>query len=151
MHLAHRAHAPMSRRTFLGASAAVAAAAGVGIGAAPARAQSGLGHPANPAPSPIAATVPSGVTEPAFLENIHWLLPGPIGATTPFIGLPGFGLDVDPSTMGDYRGFTAYAVVSGEAEGSDGNTYDVEFDVRVMRGTYETATGARFDSTFAFL
>ena len=53
--------------------------------------------------------------------------------------------------MGDYRGFTTYAVISGEAAGSDGNTYDVEFDVRVMHGTYQTPDGAQHDSTFAFM
>ena len=70
----------MSRRTFIGASAGAAVAAGtLTLGARPAHAHSGFTHPANPAPSPIGATVPSGVTTPAFLENIHWLLPGPIG------------------------------------------------------------------------
>lgn len=142
----------MSRRAFIGGSAAAAAVAGtMTLGAAPARAHSGFSGPANPAPSPIGATVPSGVTEPAFLENIHWLLPGPLDATTPFIGLPGFGLDADPSTLGDYRGFTTYAVISGQAQGSDGNTYDCEYDVRVMHGTYQTPDGAQYDSTFAFM
>ncbi len=149
MHLAHRS--PMSRRAFIGGTAAAAALVGTAGVAAPAHAHEPLTGPARPAPSPIGATIPSGVTEPAFLEFIHWLLPGPIGSSTPFIGIPGFGLDVEPSTMGDYRGFTTFAVVSGEAEGSDGNAYDLEFDVRVMQGTYQAADGSRHDGTFAFL
>lgn len=149
MHLAHRT--PMSRRAFIGGTAAAAALVGTAGVAAPAHAHEPLTGPAKPAPSPIGAIIPSGVTEPAFLEFIHWLLPGPIGSSTPFIGIPGFGLDVEPSTMGDYRGFTTFAVVSGQAEGSDGNSYDLEFDIRVMRGEYQAADGSRHHGTFAFL
>lgn len=52
--------------------------------------------------------------------------------------------------MTDYRGFTAYSVMAGEALGSDGATYDVEFDVRVMDGAYVAEDGSRNHGTFAF-
>lgn len=150
----------MSRRQFLGAAGATAAAAtmvGTGaFGVMPARAVE-HGSPffsGRPAPSPIAATVPTvGPDDPPLdppFDFIHWLLPGPPDATTPVLGLPGFGLDVDPSLMGDYQGFTAYSVIAGQADGSDGVSYDVELDVRVMDGNYVAADGSRQRGTFAF-
>lgn len=97
-----------------------------------------------PAPSPI----PGGVDAPP-VGFIHWFLPGPPDATTPFLGIPGFGLDVEPSTITDYEGFTAFAVLSGQARGGDGRAYDVEFDVRVMHGRY-VAEGVPRNATFGF-
>lgn len=152
-------HHPLSRRQFLGAAGATAAAATlVGTGAiapVPARAAGGVPtFPVQPPPSPIGASVPTvGPDDPPLdppFDIIHWLLPGPEDAATPILGLPGFGLDVDPSLVGDYRGFTAYSVIVGNATGSDGVTYDVEFDVRVMDGTYQAADGSRHNGTFAF-
>ena len=87
---------------------------------------------------------------PAPLDFIHWFLPGPDGATTPIIGLPAMGLNVEPSTLTDFDGYTAFAVVSGEAEGSDGNNYGVEFDVRVMQGKYRVDSKT-YHGTFAFI
>ena len=52
--------------------------------------------------------------------------------------------------MGDYRGFTAYAVVAGTAKASDGNEYPCEFDVRVMDGVYIASDGSRNRGTFGF-
>lgn len=99
-----------------------------------------------PAPNPI----PGGIDAPP-VGFIHWWLPGPEDATTPFIGIPGFGLDVDPSTMTDFDGFSAMAVVAGEAHGSDGNMYNCEFDVRVMAGRYRAEDGSMQQGAFAFL
>lgn len=103
---------------------------------------------AKPAPSPI-----PGGQDADPVGFINWFLPGPDGAVTPVLGLPSdaLGLDTEPSTMTDYRGFTVFAVLAGEAKGSDGRTYPVEFDVRVMEGEYVAADGARKRGTFAFL
>jgi hypothetical protein len=61
------------------------------------------------------------------------------------------GLDVEPSTLTDFRGFTAFAVLAGEAKASDGRTYACEFDVRVMEGDYIATDGSRQSGAFAFL
>lgn len=100
---------------------------------------------AQPAPSPI----PGGGDAPP-VGFIHWFLPGPEDAVTPFFGLPGGGLDVEPSLITDYKGFTAFAVLAGQAKGSDGMTYNVEFDLRIMKGRYRAADGSRHHGTFGF-
>jgi hypothetical protein len=98
-----------------------------------------------PAPSPI----PGGIEVPD-VGLLHAFIPGPEGSSTPFAGLPGMGLDVEPSTITDFEGFTVFAVLSGQAEGSDGKTYNVEFDVRVMQGKYIAEDGSRQRGTFGF-
>lgn len=87
---------------------------------------------------------------PAPLDFVHIFLPGPTDATTPFLGLPGEGLDVEPSTITDFRGRTAFAVLSGRARGNDGKNYNVEFDVRVIEGRYVAADGSRNYGAFGF-
>lgn len=96
---------------------------------------------AKPAPLPIPGGVEAGP---------HIFLPGPEDARTPFFGSPGQGLDVEPSTMTNFKGFTVFAVLAGQAEGSDGKTYDVEFDLRVMEGEYIAEDGSHQQGTFAF-
>jgi hypothetical protein len=99
-----------------------------------------------PAPSPI----PGGFDAGPPLGFLHIFLPGPEDARTPFFGIPGEGLDVEPSTITDFKGFTAFAVVAGQAEGSDGKTYNVEFDLRVMEGEYIAEDGSHHRGAFAF-
>jgi hypothetical protein len=98
-----------------------------------------------PAPSPI----PGGV-EAGPLGFIHWFLPGPEGSTTPFAQLPGGGLDVEPSTLTNFQGFTAFAILAGQAEDSNGTIYNVEFDVRLMEGEYVAEDGSRHQGAFGF-
>lgn len=102
--------------------------------------------PTQPIPRPI----PGGIDAPP-VGLIHWWLPGPPDAVTPVIGLPGFGLDVDPSTITDFNGYTAYAVVAGESTSSTGATHPTEMDVRVMDGVYLDETGTRREGAYAFL
>ena len=52
--------------------------------------------------------------------------------------------------MTNFKGFTAFAILSGQAEGSDGKTYNVEFDLRVMEGEYIAEDGSHQQGTFAF-
>ena len=101
---------------------------------------------AKPAPLPI----PGGVDAGPPVGFVHSFLPGPVGSFTPFFQLPGGGLDVEPSTMTNFKGFTAFAILSGQAEGSDGKTYNVEFDLRVMEGEYIAEDGSHQQGTFAF-
>jgi hypothetical protein len=46
----------------------------------------------------------------------------------------------------DHNGFAALAYHVGTATGSDGKTYDLETDMRVMHGSYVAADGTRRDS-----
>lgn len=143
----------VNRRRFLGgigAAAAIGTTAAV-IPASPAAGEPKL-FPNAPAPKPIAFTTPRedpGPPDP--FNEIHWALPGPTGATTQVLGLPAFGPDVDPSTIGDYEGFTAFAVVAGTATSGDGEEFGCEFDVRIMDGRYIAEDGRRRRGTFAFL
>lgn len=138
-------HAPaMTRRKALGIVGAGMAATAVGPLASGVAADQS--SPTQPVPRPI----PGGVEDP-LAGFIHWWLPGPEGATTPIIGLPGFGLDADPSTITDFYGYTAYAVVAGEAHGSDRNTYPFEADIRVMDGVYYDDNGRKREGVYAFL
>lgn len=139
----------ISRRQLL-RGAGAAAIAGSVAAVTPVLAHDGPEHHSTiadviPTPEPI----PGGVEDPAA-GFLHWFLPGPPTATTPFIGLPGFGLDAEPSMITDYHGFTAFAVISGQAWGSDGKQYNCEFDVRVMQGEYFAADGSKHYGTFAF-
>lgn len=146
----------MNRRTFLGglgAAAALGSAAAVGV-AAPAGATGGgstfSGKPApKPIPQVIDASAPGAVPPDPF-RFIHWMLPGPAGATTQILELPAFGLDVDPSLITDYHGFTAYAVLAGSARDTTGTMYDVELDLRVMQGEYVAVDGTTHYGTFGF-
>lgn len=157
----------LDRRRFLtGMTAAGAVGATTLVGQTPASAggksSGGHGHKGHgpgasvfgkgPAPEPIPATVPTaepGFDPPPPFDFIHWLLPGPEGATTQILELPAFGLDVDPSLITNFRGFTAYAVIAGTARGHDGERFDCEFDVRVMRGRYRV-DDEEHRGTFAF-
>jgi len=153
-------HSDLSRRRFItgvGAAAAAGSMAAAGI-ASPARAATSSDRPRShgvipkwSAPKPIPQVVPTGLPpEAAPFDQIHWLLPGPPGATTQVNGLEAFGLDVDPSTITDFKGFTAYAVIAGPAYGSDGEEYDTEVDVRVMQGHYVAEDGHTRYGTFGF-
>jgi hypothetical protein len=145
----HQDGAPrrIGRRLLLvgtGAAAAVVGAIGAVGQVKPASATEQ--RRAKPAPLPI----PGGFDAGPPVGFVHAFLPGPEGSFTPFFQLPGGGLDVEPSTMTNFKGFTAFAILSGQAEGSDGKTYNVEFDLRVMEGEYITEDGSHQQGTFAF-
>lgn len=117
------------------------------IGASPVEARTDLPS-AIPVPEPIEGGFLLDPADPNSI--IHFQLPGPEGTATQHFGFPAEGLDVDPSTMTNFNGFHAMAVVAGSAQGSDGNTYDMEFDVRVMEGKYKAADGVEREAAFAF-
>jgi hypothetical protein len=154
----HRGNAT-DRRNFLLKTASAFGAAGL-AGLFPQR--QGAEAAARGSSRTVALAQPASATElrqalPAPLpipgsgfEGPHAFLPGPEGSTTPFSGLPGMGLDVEPSTMTNFNGFTAFTVLAGQAEGSDGKTYNVESDLRVMAGEYVAEDGSRHQGTFAF-
>jgi hypothetical protein len=153
------------RRHFLLRTASALGAAGV-LGLFPhrqgaqaaARGASGpidLAHPTSatalqralPAPLPI----PGGGEAPPPVGFVHgWFVPGPEGTVTPIIRIPALGLDVEPSLITDFMGVTAFTILAGQAEGSDGKTYNLESDLRVMQGQYIAEDGSRQQGTFAF-
>jgi hypothetical protein len=146
METTDRAH--VDRRTLLRYGAAAAATVAVSP-ALPA-----LAEPASarttpdvlPAPKPI----PGGLELPDG-SRIHVFPPGPTGFTLPFSGGVLQGLDVEPSVITDYSGFTALAFHVGTATDGDGKAYNLETDIRVMDGRYVAADGSRRRGVFGFV
>lgn len=101
-----------------------------------------------PQPQPVAITGGSQIPGGPF---IHVHAPGPDGMMLPISGFPYSGLNVDPTTIGNFDGFTAVAYVAGEATGSDGKKYLMETDVRAFKGTYKDAGGMDRTGVFAFV
>jgi hypothetical protein len=100
-------------------------------------------------PLPVPLPIPGEIEVPP-VGFIHGFVPGPEGFFTPFAGIPGMGLDVEPSTFTNFQGFTAFAILSGQAAGSDGKIYNVEFDVRAMEGEYIAEDGSHQWGTCGF-
>jgi hypothetical protein len=136
----------ISRRSLFKYGAATGAVATVAA-ATPAASAHSHGVPrVLPTPKPI----PGGIQIPGG-PLLHVFLPGPEGVTLPFTGAQLMGLDVEPSVITDYRGFTALAYVAGTATGSDGQQYNLEADRRAMEGTYIATDGSRQRGLFAFI
>jgi hypothetical protein len=102
-----------------------------------------------PSPEPIPGGLPVGLPPPYDL--IHVFIPGPEEVTLPFSGLALQGLDVEPSTITDFKGSTALAYVIGTATGSDGVEYDLEVDIRAYKGRYVAADGSTNRGAFALI
>lgn len=140
--------AQVDRRMILRYGAATAAAAAVGP-ALPALSQPASAHGTPrvlPAPKPI----PGGLPLPDG-SVIHVFAPGPATTTLPFTGVQLQGLDVDPSVITDYSGFSALAFHVGTATDGDGKAYNLETDIRVMDGSYVAADGSRRSGVFGFV
>jgi hypothetical protein len=76
---------------------------------------------------------------------IHVFAPGP----TEFGDM---GLDVEPTTITNFDGFTAMAYLNGSAVGADGTPYAIGLsDMRVFQGSYRTADGSLAHGTFVFI
>jgi hypothetical protein len=97
-----------------------------------------------PQPIPGGIEIPDG-------PRIHVWAPGDPAVTLPFSGGTLMGFDVDPTTITDFRGFSAAAFHVGTATGGDGATYDLETDMRAFKGSYVDATGTRRTGAFAFI
>ena len=144
--------AAVDRRTLLKGAGAAAVAVGVTPGGVITADKAGAHNltTASGMPKPIVTEVPLDPANPNA-GTIHWALPGPAGATTQILSLPAMGLDAGASTVGDFDGWVGYAVVAGEATGTDGSTSTVEFDVRAMKGKYVAEDGSEQEAAFAFL
>ena len=140
-----------SRRKMLaGAGAATAAGAAAMVSTPGVAGATTIPRHPSALPKPIPGGVPLDPDDP---ENslIHWYLPGPTDAVSPILGLQGMGLDVEGSSITDFQGKVAFAIMSGEAVTNDNETLQVEFDVRVMQGRYIGEDGNEHNSIFAFL
>jgi hypothetical protein len=135
----------LSRRRFV-QTAAVAAAGVTGSFALPARSRAWGGEEAVVPPKPI----PGGITLPNGTQ-IHGWQPGDPAVTLPFTHSTLKGFDFDPSTITDFRGFSALAYHAGTATGGDGATYDLETHMTVLKGVYVATDGTRRFGTFSFI
>jgi hypothetical protein len=95
--------------------------------------------PDRPDPVPI----PGGLQVPGG-PLVHVFAPGP-----PAFGF--MGLDVDPSTITNFNGFSMLAYLGGTATDADGHPYDLQADMRAYRGTYVAADGTTHQGTFGFV
>jgi hypothetical protein len=95
---------------------------------------SGSGGMGDPTP------IPGGLGGGVF----HVWLPGPVT-------LGAQGLDVEPSTINDFKGFSAVAFLAGTVTASDGVTYDMFHDMRIFQGSYIADDGAKKNGSFAFI
>lgn len=138
----------VDRRRFI-LSAAAAAGATASLGWPEAAVAS---HGPLPAPTPI----PGGTDLSGFgfvppYDFIHTFAPGTAGLVLPFTGVVLEGLDVEPSTITDFKGATALAFHVGKARGSDGQRYNLETDIRVMDGEYVAVDGTKKRGSFALI
>jgi len=143
-----------SRRGFIHTAAgATALAVGPGLSLR-ALADDGDNHDRTlPAPKPIPGGLNLGLVAglaPPY-DFIHVFPPGPENITLPFTGGMLQGLNVEPSTLTDFHGATAVAYHVGEAKGSDGHTYNLETDMRVMEGKYVAVDGTTRHGSFALI
>ena len=140
----------LSRRRFV-QTAAVAAAGVTGSLAGPAGSAAWGGADDHhdravvpPKPIPGGVTLPNGT-------QIHVWPAGDPTVTLPFSHSHPLGFDYDPSTITDFRGFSAIAYHAGTAIGSDGGTYNLETHMTALKGTYVATDGTRRFGTFSFI
>jgi hypothetical protein len=139
----------ISRRRFV-QTAAVAAAGVTGSLGGPASALAWADDDNDrravvpPTPIPGGNTLPNGFV-------IHGWQPGDPTVTLPFSHSTLKGFDLDPSTITDFRGFSALAYHAGTATGSDGATYNLETHMTVLKGVYVATDGTRRFGTFSFI
>ncbi|MDX6556572.1 MAG: hypothetical protein QOD86_2767 [Miltoncostaeaceae bacterium] len=139
--------AGLSRGRFLTAGAAMAAGVATASTWAGPAAAARAGRPARRVPP---MPIPGGLKVGPDTQ-IHVWAPGDPGVTLPFSKAPLGGLDVEPTTIGDFRGFAAAAYHVGRAIGGDGTVFDLETDMRLFRGSYVGADKKRHSGSFGFI
>lgn len=82
---------------------------------------------------------------------IHVQVPGPLGVTLLYTQTALAGLEVERTTIGNFRGTTVLAYLLGTATGNDGVEYGLEVDVRAYEGEYVTADGSSNHGLFGFI
>jgi hypothetical protein len=141
----------LSRRSLIrGAAGTLAAAGFTGMLIRSGQATAAARHDGRRGPAPLPKPIPGGLpVGPTGI--IHIFLPGPETITLPFTQSTLQGLDVEPSTITNFRGSTALAYLLGTALGSDGAEYNVEVDIRAIAGEYVSETGETSTATFAMI
>ena len=76
--------------------------------------------------------------------GMHIFAPGPRR-----LGLP--GVQLNPSSIGDFDGTVAIAYLKGRATSGDGRRFLMVNDIRLMQGAYLAADGSRHSGAFAFI
>jgi hypothetical protein len=138
------------RRFFQAAAGTAAAASATGALAWPARSAAHGDDDVDDLTSPPPKPIPGGFQIPGG-PFIHVFAPGDPTVTLPFTGVALEGFDVDRSTLTDFRGLSAVAFHVGTATGSDGQTYNLETDMRAFQGAYVDSAGMRRFGNFALI
>lgn len=97
-----------------------------------------------PLPEPIASVIDPGLP-------IHIQIPGPTDVTLLYSQTTLFGLNLERTTVGNFKGGTAFGYLLGTASGSDGQEYGLELDIRVSEGQYRAANGSVNRGLFAMI
>lgn len=151
----HVSHTRFSRRGLIHTAAGATALAfspGLSVRALAHDDDSDDDHQTLPAPKPIPGGIDlSGLGLVPPYDFIHTFAPGPEGIVLPFTGVVLQGLNVEPGTITDFHGATGVAYHVGEARGSDGHTYNLETDFRVMEGKYVAVDGTTRHGSFALI
>lgn len=103
----------------------------------PASSSRNVDPPASIAPVPL----PGGDIVPPLGGLVHIFFPGPTS-------IGDDGIDIEPITITNFRGFSAVAMLAGTATDSMGNSFIVGTDFRVMQGEYVSADGKHHRGTF---
>ena len=137
----------LTRRAAIQSAAGVAA----GLAAGATRPQGAVAHDHGNGRLPVPPEPIPGGLPISDTQVIHVWPPGPTDVTLPFSGGQLQGVDVEPTTIRDFNGFSAVAFHVGTATASDGTLYDLETDLRAFRGTYIDRAGHRRFGTFGFI
>jgi hypothetical protein len=92
--------------------------------------------PASIAPVPI----PGGDVVPP-VGMIHFFFPGPTS-------IGNDGIDIEPSSITNFKGFTGVAMLAGTATDANGKSFTLMSDIRVFQGEYVSADGKHHHGTF---
>jgi hypothetical protein len=102
----------------------------------PLRSSPNADPPASIAPVPI----PGGDTVPP-VGPIHFFFPGPTS-------IGNDGIDIEPSSITNFKGFTGVAMLAGTATDANGKSFTLMSDIRVFQGEYVSADGKHHHGTF---
>lgn len=94
---------------------------------------------------------PHGEATPVPIPGFVTIPPFPIEVHAFFPGFMGEDVNHEPTTLTNYRGFTALAYHAGTAMGNDGKQYDFFTDMRVFQGEYVSSDGTHHRGTFALI
>jgi hypothetical protein len=98
---------------------------------------------ADPPASIASVPIPGGDVIPP-VGFLHAFFPGPAS-------IGNDGIDIEPSTITNFRGFTGVAMLGGTATDGKGNSFTLMSDIRVYQGEYVSADGRHHRGTFVLI